>query len=103
MALATSFSERPASEVSERSTLTLRVGCANACWMRASAIPGICLTFANSALAYLRSAGRSPAGHLQVDRRRRAEIQNLTDDISGRKANVVPGNCCGSFSRMDLM
>jgi hypothetical protein len=39
------------------------------------------------------------AGDLNVERRRRAEIEDLADDIGGRNEKVVPGNAFGSFSR----
>src|SRR6266403_4504004 len=52
IAVAASFSLRPTRPASERSRLTFKVGCWNACWMRASAMPGIRLIRASSKLPY---------------------------------------------------
>ena len=45
------------------------------------------------------AGGEIVAGDLDVDRRGRAEIEDLADDVGRRNENVVPGNALGSFSR----
>ena len=102
MAVAASFSLRPTRPASERSTLTFKVGCWNACWMRASAMPGICLIRASSALAYFRSACTSLPTTCRSIGAGTPKFRIWLTMSAGRKAKEVPGNWRGSCSRIVL-
>jgi len=66
-----------------RSTLTSKLGLLFDCWTRASARPEH-----NEAAAVLRIGkvrGLIRTADLEVDRRGRAEVQDLADDVSGEE------------------
>jgi hypothetical protein len=102
MAVAASFSLRPTSPASERSTLTFNVGCWKACWIRASAIPGICLIRANRALAYFLSACRSLPTTCRSIGAGTPKFRIWLTMSAGKNAKEVPGNWRGSCSRIVL-
>ena len=91
MAVAASFSLRPTSPASERSTLTFRVGCWKACWMRASAMPGIVLDPGQQLVGVFAVRLHVVADDLQVDRRGRAEIQDLADHVGRQESEGGAG------------
>mgnify|MGYP003693738537 CR=1 FL=1 len=67
--------------------------------MRASAMPGIRLSLLKIRFACWKLAARFGPADLNVDGRRRAEIQDLADDVGWQKAKLIPGNWTGSSWR----
>ena len=59
----------------------LKVGLLGDCWMRASAMPGIVRMRLEQLVGVGEVRLEIGAADLQVDRRRRAEIQDLADDV----------------------
>src|SRR5260221_7171682 len=63
--------------------------------MRASAIPGISLTFVSSALAYLRSAARSRPATCKSIGAGTPKFRTWLTISAGGKGEGVPGDWCG--------
>ena len=64
-------------------------------------MPGTCFDPCHQPVRELRGCRDIAPDHLDVDRRRQAEIQDLADDIGRQKEKVTPGNSLRQCSTAD--